>query len=267
MINAIPLGLYCKGVNSRRAVQGYPYRIRPFGEDQIHVAYDVAGSDRKEIHICRRTRHRRYKSGVYKGVTNLARQYQLDLLPIVPGGVFIDCGANVGELGIWARSLGLDYVAFEPEPLEARCCDLNNFGCEPRTIRKALWYEATTLNFFSKPDTADSSVFEINDPSGNRSVEAVRLDAVVDPSAFGVGTRIFKLEAEGAEPEILQGAEGILPHLDYVAADCGYERGKEARHTFIEVHDFMLDRGFRLIHAEFNRITAIYRNDARIRPA
>ncbi|WP_416916639.1 MAG: FkbM family methyltransferase [Roseicyclus sp.] len=166
-------------------------------------------------------------------------------------------------MGIWAREKGLAYEAFEPEPLEARCCDLNNFGGEAQTHRVALWNEGTTLTFHSKPDTADSSVFEIDDATGARDVQAVRLDAVIDPATFGPGTRIFKLEGEGAEPEILQGAEGLLPHLDYIAADCGYERGRAAQHTFIEVNDFLLARGYRLIEAGFTRVTVVYRNEAR----
>lgn len=263
LIKAVPLKLYCSFVNALRSSQGRPLRLRPTGEGDIHLAYDIGNQDEARIHICRRGRHWRYKRGVMPGVNVVARQYGLDRLDIIPGGVFIDCGANVGEMGIWARAKGLDYIAFEPEPLEARCCDLNNFGGEARTIRKALWHEATTLTFYSKPDTADSSVFDIADAAAGRDVAAIRLEDVVDPAQFGAGTRIFKLEAEGAEPEILRGAEAILPHLDYVAADCGYERGREGRHTFIEVHDHLLDRGYRLIHAEFNRVTAIYRNETR----
>jgi len=263
LINAVPLPAYCSAVNLLARLRGRSYRVRPFGEDGIHVAEDFGSSDPKQIHICRRGRHWRYKRGVMHGVDVLARQYGLNSLDIQPGGVFVDCGANVGELGIWAHQRGLAYIAFEPETLEARCCDLNNFDGHPETRRKALWHEATVLQFHSKPDTADSSVFEIDAAAPPRLVEAVRLDAAIDPMDFGTGTRIFKLEAEGAEPEVLAGAKGILSHFDYVAADCGYERGRNAAHTFVEVHDLLLAAGFRLVHASFGRITAIYRNEGR----
>jgi FkbM family methyltransferase len=263
LTNAIPLPVYCDSVNMLARLRGRSYRLRPFGEVGIHVAEDGTGADAGRIHICRRGRHWRYKRGVMRGVDVVARQYGLHTLDIRPGGVFVDCGANVGELGLWARQRGLAYVAFEPEELEARCCDLNNFEGRPETRRKALWHEAAVLQFHSKPDTADSSVFEIDAAAPPRDVEAVRLDTVVDPAEFGPGTRIFKLEAEGAEPEVLAGATGVLPHFDYVAADCGYERGRDAAHTFVEVHDLLLEAGYRLVHASFGRITAIYRNEAR----
>lgn len=263
LLDTLPIGLYTRLANVFARLGHKPYRVEPFGEGDILVTTDHDRHDPRRIHICRRIRHRRYKKGVLAGVDGLARTYHLHKLPVVPNGVFIDCGANVGELGIWAREQGLAYEAFEPEPLEARCCDLNNFDGAARTHRVALWSEATTLTFHSKPDTADSSVFEIDGAAGSREVQAIRLDSAIDPSTFGPGTRIFKLEGEGAEPEILQGAEGLLPHLDYIAADCGYERGRAAQHTFIEVNDFLLARGYRLIEAGFTRVTAVYRNEAR----
>lgn len=262
-LDALPIGVYAILANLFAQLGRKPYRVHPLGEGDLLVTVDHGVLEPRHIHICRRIRHRRYKKGVMAGVDGLARTYHLHKLPISTGGVFIDCGANVGELGLWARERGLAYEAFEPEPLEARCCDLNNFGGEAQTHRAALWNEATTLTFHSKPDTADSSVFEIDDATGARDVQAVRLDAVIDPATFGPGTRIFKLEGEGAEPEILQGAEGLLPHLDYIAADCGYERGRAAQHTFIEVNDFLLARGYRLIEAGFTRVTVVYRNEAR----
>jgi len=261
--NAIPLAAYCAGVNLLARLRDRPYRVCPFGEDGIHIAEDFGIEDPKAICICRRGRHWRYKRGVMRGVDLVARQYGLDKLDIRPGGVFVDCGANVGELGLWAAQRDLAYTAFEPELLEARCCDLNNFEGRPETRRIALWHEASMLQFHSKPDTADSSVFEIDAAAAPREVEAMRLDAAIDSDTFGPGTRIFKLEAEGAEPEVLQGATGVMKHFDYVAADCGYERGRAAAHTFVEVHDLLLAMGFRLVHASFGRVTAIYQNKAR----
>jgi FkbM family methyltransferase len=255
--------MYCRIINAKRSVEGVSYRISPFGESGIHIVRDVGKTEAAQIHIARRERHRRYKHGVMAWIDGLAKQYHLDLIDIVPGGVFIDCGANVGEMGLWARARGMDYVAFEPETDEARCCDLNNFDGLENTIRKALWFETTTLTFFRKPETADSSVIEIDGADDCSSVAATRLDDAVDPTSFGRGTRVLKLEAEGAEPEVLRGADAVLPFLDYVVADCGYERGREGAHTFIEVNDHLSERGFRLIQAAFKRVTAIWRNENR----
>ena len=254
------LGLYCQGVNLKNTIKGRNLRVKPVRPDGLYQADD--GSD--AITLCRRGRHKRYKHGVATGLDRLSRQYHLDTLGgknIKPGGVFIDCGANIGELGYWAKSNGLGYVAIEPEKLEADCCDLNNYDGKPETHRLALWKEDTTLEFFSMPETADSSVFDMG---SNIKIEipAVALDNLVDLSG-SKGTNIFKLEAEGAEPEVLEGAVKTLEKVDYVAVDCGYERGKEQTHTFIEVNQFLTQRGFEPIEADFHRVTLLYRNGNR----
>ena len=82
-------------------------------------------------------------------VFEVAGEYLLDTIDTMPGGVFIDCGSNIGELGLWARKIGLAYIAFEPEVLEARYCDPNNFEGSTDTRCEALRNEATTLTFYA----------------------------------------------------------------------------------------------------------------------
>lgn len=258
LINALPENIYAGLINFKNRLRSRPYSLREADEPGIYEVRDAAQS----IYLCRRGRHRRYKKSIQEGIEGLGRQYSLDLAEITPGGLFVDCGANIGEMGLWARKRGMDYAAFEPEEQEARCSDLNNFDGEPRTQRKALWKEPTTLTLYSKPDSADSSVIEIDATHGKKEIEAVRLDqAVTLPD--GPGTNVFKLEAEGAEPEVLEGASGCIEKFDYVAVDCGYERGVENKHTFVEVSDFLLDRGFRPVGSDFRRGTFLFRNSGR----
>ncbi|MCB1480854.1 MAG: FkbM family methyltransferase [Rhodobiaceae bacterium] len=249
------LNIYCQAVNLRNALRGKLHRVTAGEDGLLHSAYD--GQTR--IHLCRRGRHNRYKRGVMAGVDALAREYHLDKIPTFNGGTFIDCGANVGELGYWARERAMTYIAFEPEGPEARCCDLNNYEGQEMTHRKALWKEDTVLEFHSKPDTADSSVFEIDNSAACIRINAVALDNIVDTATLS-GTVILKVEAEGAEPEVLEGAKKTLPFIDYVTVDCGYERGIEKKHTFVETCEILHDAGFKLANAQFRRITALYRN-------
>ena len=254
LANALPLPAYCKLVNLTRALRGHDYRLNPLSDDGIHIVTDGAGD---RVHLCRRERHRRYKRGVAGGVASLANRYNLTGRKLVPGGTLVDCGANVGELGLWARGQGLSYVPYEPEELEARTCDLNNFDGRAETRRRALWKEATTLTLFRKPDTADSSVIEIDTTHGTVEIPAVALADDID-LARGSGTNIFKLEAEGAEPEVLEGAERILPAFDLVAVDCGFERGRSQDPTLVPVIDFLTTRGFRLVAMNFDFLTATF---------
>lgn len=258
MAERVSIDTYCKVVNARNAVRGKQQHIEPHSDDGIHKASDGSES----IYLCRRGRQNRYKRGVMAGVDALARDYHLHTIAPFEGGTFIDCGANVGELGFWARARGMRYISFEPEELEATCCDLNNFNARSETLRKALWNENTTLVFHSKPNSADSSLFEMAGQTSRVEVEAVTLDSVIEIADLPRPV-IFKLEAEGAEPEVLQGAARVLPHVDFVAADSGYERGVEKNHTFVETANILQSHGFRLAQAQFRRITALYENTKR----
>ncbi len=254
----MPLPLYCWIVNARNFLRGRSVRMTAFDGGEIFKASDA----NDQLFFCRRGRHVRYKRGIGRLIEQLVHAYHLQHVPMGAGSLLIDCGANVGELGVWARSKNVEYVAFEPEPLEALCVDLNAYGGEPKTIRKALWNRNTTLEFFSKPDSADSSVIDPGGTAARRAVDAVRLDAEIDLSGR-TGVVVLKVEGEGAEPEILDGATGLLPFIDFVTVDCGPERGRQEAHTLVEVNEVLVETGFRLVQFGIPRTTALYRNTSR----
>jgi FkbM family methyltransferase len=245
---------YCALINLRNRLRGKSHSLRPAGEPGVYVVED----GRSRLHICRRSRHNRSRHGVLAGVRKLAGEYGLGQLEALAGGILIDCGANVGELGVWAGDRGMRYLAFEPEELEARCCDLNNFAGERRTRREALWHTDTTLEFYTQPETADGSLIPGAGAAAVRRVPARRLDSVLTVSDLGTGPVILKVEAEGAEPEVLQGAAGLLPAVDFVTVDCGPERGPERKDTFVETNTLLADAGFRPLAANFKRMAIVY---------
>ena len=253
--NRMPSVFYAKLVNILNVIRRKKHRISPIFGEEIFLAND----GESKIYFCRRRRSNMVKRGVMCRVNELARRYCLDKIDIIPGGVFIDSGANIGELGLWARPRGFTYIAFEPELLEARCCDLNNFGGCTETRREALYKEVTTLSFYSKPESADSSIFDTGGSVFRTCISAVTLDSAVYISNVS-GTVIFKVEAEGAEPEVLEGAVKTLASIDWVTVDCGYERGREKTHTFIETNIFLHDHDFRPQYADLRERTILYRN-------
>ena len=257
----LPLLIYCKTLNAVNAIRGKRHRVSAAQGDYENGVMLVR-DEQASIFFCRRQRANFFKRGVMQRVDALARQYCLDSLDIAPGGLFIDCGANIGELGLWSRTKGLAYAAFEPEEPEALCCDLNNFDGRKETRREALWSKTASLPFFSKPESADSSVFEIEGGVQRGDVAAIALDHALDLSGIS-GTVVFKVEAEGAEPEVQEGAARSLESIDWVAVDCSYERGREQTHTFVETNSLLHDHGFRLHRANLRRITALYRNTRR----
>lgn len=173
----------------------------------------------------------------------------------------IDCGANVGEVSLWLkrRNRRLRHILVEPEPMEAKCADLNVFDGEARTLRKALWKEEGTLLFYKKPESADSSLFEVEDADEVVQVPVTTLANLLREAGVE-HVRLLKLEAEGAEPEIILGCGEHLPKIDYIAADCGPERGLSQDETATDLINFLLARNFELMDMKFDRVVCLFRN-------
>jgi hypothetical protein len=57
---------------------------------------------------------------------------------------------------------------------------------------------------------------------------------------------LLKLEAEGAEPEILKGGLDTLQRTFFVVADLGPERGLKGERTFEASSEILKNHGFRL---------------------
>jgi FkbM family methyltransferase len=213
------------------------------------------------IYIARLNRHNRYKKGIMTGINMLANEYSLDELDIQDNGVLIECGANIGELSIWAKENSLKYIGFEPEEQESNCVKLNAEN-DSLMFRQALWNEKKTLTIYSLPNSGDSSVFDMGGATSKFEIDAVRLDEAVDLSNY-TGTVILKVEAEGAEPEVLEGATGLFDQIDFITVDCGPERGVNQNYTFVEINNILVNNGFKLCRAKFERVTMLYYNESR----
>jgi FkbM family methyltransferase len=213
------------------------------------------------VNFCHTARARRYSNGVGQFLDSLHGSYLLDRVPLRPSDWVLDCGANVGEvsLALLRREPSLNIVAVEPEALEADCADLNLYQGRPRTVRGVLWHEETTLKFYSAAATADSSTIEPPKYDSVREISATTVDALLNRMQCQ-RLRLLKLEAEGAEPEILQGAMGSLERIDYIAADLGPERGVRQEETATPVINLLLAQGFEIVSMRFDRVVVLFRN-------
>lgn len=213
------------------------------------------------LYFCRKSRVYRYTDGISSCLDKLAKAYMLDRISFSPGDWVIDCGANVGEVSVW---LGLNcgnlrLIAVEPEIEEADCADLNIFGGSKETVRMALWNEETTLTFYHDAETADSSLFETTKHTSVTNIQATTLQNLL--SARSVPrVRLLKLEAEGAEPEILMGCGEFLSNIDFISVDCGPERGLQQEATATDVIKYLMARDFELVDMKFDRVVCLFRN-------
>ena len=69
--------------------------------------------------------------------------------------------------------------------------------------------------------------------------------------------KLLKLEAEGAEIEVILGAKNILKNIEYISADLGYERGKLEKSTLIPVTNFLLKNNYELVDFNIDRVVAL----------
>ena len=215
------------------------------------------------IYIARPTRACRYRRGITAKLDSLAGEYLLGRIDFHDGDCIVDCGANVGEVGMWLkrRHKNLTVLSVEPEEAEADCCDLNVYDGAMKTIRNALWKEVTDLTFYSQNSSGDSSIFEIEEFEATRTVHATTLSSLLSEHSIGV-VKLLKLESEGAEPEILAGADDCLSRIEYIAADLGPERGMLHETTVSAVTNLLLSRNFSLIDLHHDRFTFLFKNRA-----
>lgn len=185
------------------------------------------------IHFCEKGRFRFYKKGPEKRVHDLAKNYFIDTIKFEGGDVVIDCGANIGELFFYFKNniSDIEYIEFEPSPREFECLKLNIKGNSAYNIG----HEESSLDFYISSQGADSSIIQPKSYSHVKKIKASRLDDVYKSKKR---IKLLKLEAEGAEPEVLLGCGTLLDNIEYVAADLGFERGIKEESTFLPVANF-----------------------------
>lgn len=206
----------------------------------------------------RRQLHMAYLNGFRKRAELLGTDYFLDQIPFRDGDTVVDCGANVGDLALWFRfnDIKVNYVGFEPSPVEFSCLKKNlrwSDGVELHNV--GLWNTDGYLDFYISSEGADSSIIEPMTYDRKIVVPTQRLESYISEPV-----RCLKLEAEGAEPEIIEGMGVKLSLVEYIAADLGFERGILSESTLVPVVNRLLASGFELVDVSHGRVCALFRN-------
>jgi FkbM family methyltransferase len=152
------------------------------------------------------------------------------LLEVVrEGDTFFDVGANIGTVTIPVAITGAECLAFEPAPSNAarlaENAELNGLG-NVTVIEAAMWSETGTVAL--RVDGAEGSgTSRVVDQGSEATLEVPA--ATVDRFAGGgaAAPDLLKVDVEGAELEVLRGAEATL----------GAGRVRE---VFVETHPLAL---------------------------
>lgn len=244
---------YAKIFNLRTSVLGGQHKINWSGQHYVIEDPDLASVRQNFRH--ERQGNMAYEYGLAARAAQLGSAYRLEQIPFDIGDTVIDCGANVGDLRLWFRLNGVNirYRAFEPSPVEFECLALNCPDDECHNV--GLWNSEGTMQFYVSSQGADSSLIEPVSYDEIITVSTQKLSAYVDGPV-----KLLKLEAEGAEPEILEGAEECLADIAYISADLGFERGVDCESTLAPVSNFLLSRGFEMLAVGHQRVYALFRN-------
>tara|TARA_B100001057_G_scaffold264294_1_gene264409 strand:- start:7665 stop:8522 length:858 start_codon:yes stop_codon:yes gene_type:complete len=182
--------------------------------------------------------------------------YMFDEIGLKDNDTVIDCGANVGELKLALKSKGLNinYYGFEPEEPTYKCLSLN-VGDTSKVFQNALGSKNERKTLYLDTIGGNSSLIDFG-TNNKVSIEVIALDSL----NIDTPIKVFKVEAEGYEPEVLEGAIKTLKLVEYVTVDFGAERGKNNNNTVVEVNEILLENNFKLTKFSNFRTVGLYKN-------
>lgn len=163
-----------------------------------------------------------YRKGWAARLDQLEREYGVNRHVTLSGdSIVLDIGANAGEFAHVCARYGARVHCFEPDPAVFACLKRNAGHLPGAALHDAvIWKEDGEIDFALASERADSSVFAEGPRTRKRtlSVESfARAQALprID---------LIKCDAEGAEPEVLEGIGDAWPLVQAVALDTGAER-------------------------------------------
>jgi len=230
----------------------------------VKFYYDVATKEfsykdskyGERIYFSHKTRAQMYLKGIRYRAQALGNEYLLNQIPFENGDVVMDCGANIGELYYWFKfnNKKIKYISFEPSPLEFEALRRNCTKGINHNI--GLWNTESNLQFYIASEAADSSIIQPASFDDVIQIETKMLENFVTKPI-----KLLKLEAEGAELEILEGLGEKLALIEYISADLSFERGVDSQSTLVPVINFLLRNNFSLIAIEYRSVKALFRNN------
>jgi FkbM family methyltransferase len=152
-----------------------------------------------------------------------------------PGGVIIDGGANIGNHTLYfAKVVGAEVIAFEPEPHNASCLAINlvlngisdrvqlhkhGLGQTSGMITLQMNVESNFGSFTTKLNSNKNSNQMADTMQVNVPVSS--LDAVLEANISRKTISILKLDVEGMELDVLRGAKELIQSsLPVIAVEC-----------------------------------------------
>jgi len=182
--------------------------------------------------------------------------YCLNSIEFKDGDKVVDCGSNVGELclSFYFKNIDIEYIGIEP--------DKDTFNCLSKNTKDL----SSNLYNLGLSNISGESTFYLDNEGGNSSLSdfgtTVETKINVEPlDKFEIkNIKLLKIDAEGFEPEVLDGSIKTLKEVEYISIDFGFERGKQQESTIVDVNKLLSSNGFELVDFSKYRLIGLYRN-------
>jgi len=182
---------------------------------------------------------------------------------VEPGHVYFDVGGHIGYHAVAAaRKVGRNgrVFAFEADPImyERLVRNLEQFSWA-QAIHAAVWDHSGTLTFARSPVAQESGwgiLSEVRDigEGEHLDVQAISLDEWCR-DAHVARWDMMKLDAEGSEFAVLQGAQNVLEQFHpAMIMEINGILLKQAGMSSAQVADFLTARSYRLFSLSFGRL-------------
>jgi FkbM family methyltransferase len=204
--------------------------------------YSVTENNSKVYFLKQRGHY--YAKGINERTQNLVKSYNIDKIEFYEDDLIVDVGANNGDLIPYF--IKQKYIGFEPAPAEfnvlyknktANCTIYNNCAGDVESI----------TDFFISSLGADSSLYRPTNIESIVSIKIIRLDNIIQNKV-----KLLKVDAEGAEFEVINGAKNIMHLIEFIAIDLGFEKGEKQESTAPEVFNLLYKNHFKLLEISKN---------------
>lgn len=152
------------------------------------------------------------------------------------GDVLVDIGAYLGSFSIMYHTTAKKVIAVDPGASYDKCLWMNVKDYRNILIAPvALWNSNTIIKLNLSLTPNDNSVLDADKYKINKQVEVEALTIEELAKRFDLKIINFlKVEAEGAEPEILEGINSVI--IEKIVVNCGPERyGKSPTKEVISI--------------------------------
>lgn len=205
-----------------------------------------------------------YMFGIDHRIDYLKKCYFLNTIKFNDNDYIIDIGANNGDFSFCFKEK-INYIGVEPSPKIFECLKYNvtldNFKCYNEVAFDGSKEEVL---FYIKDEGADSSAIEIKNYTNKIFIKTITLDKIIS-NTKSKKIKFIKIEAEGAEPEVLMGIKNKFLDIEYIAIDVGAERGVNNDYTIVECVNILTRNNFKLANfyienTKNERVTVLFRN-------